>query len=78
MTDSAMGMTWGDKGCERRPDKCDHAPNDGCEWCCMHCNTDMHRCGGCGTPTDHKETICPDCEPELLAEHAERQTDIGV
>lgn len=56
---------WGSKGNEYRPDRCEHGPDDGCMWCCMRCNTDTHRCPGCGTVTDHKETVCcpacPDC-----------------
>lgn len=56
-----MEMTWGDKGCSYQPDKCNHAEDDGCLWCCMRCNTDNHRCPDCGTPTDHKETVCDDC-----------------
>lgn len=54
-------MQWGDKGCEYRPDKCEHEEDDGCEWCCMRCNYDHHFCPGCGTVTDHKETACPEC-----------------
>lgn len=57
----AMGMTWGDKGCEYNRDKCQHLLDDGCEWCCMHCNTDTHRCPGCGTVADHKNTPCDEC-----------------
>jgi hypothetical protein len=56
------GPTWGDVGCERRLDKCDHAPDDGCMWCCMCCNLDTHRCPGCGTVTDHKNTACDECK----------------
>lgn len=61
-------MAWGDKGEDYwwsytfRPDKCEHDLNDGCEWCCRKCNYDTHRCPGCGTVTDHKETVCDDCE----------------
>jgi hypothetical protein len=58
----ATGMTWGDKGCQRRPDsRCKHAPDDGCHWCCICCNTDTHWCPGCGTITGHKEKVCVDC-----------------
>jgi hypothetical protein len=35
-------MEWGDKGCEHRPDKCTHGPDDGCMWCCMRCNLNAH------------------------------------
>lgn len=58
---TAMGMSWGDKGCEYRPDRCEHEPDDGCEWCCMRCNTDTHWCPGCGTVSDHRNTPCGDC-----------------
>lgn len=58
---SAMGMTWWDKGCDYRPDRCAHAEGDGCEWCCMRCNTDTHFCPGCGTVTDHRQIACTDC-----------------
>lgn len=51
----------GGKGQAHRPDRCDHAPEDGCMWCCDACNTDTHRCPGCGTVTDHQYTVCPDC-----------------
>lgn len=58
----AAGIRWGDKGAAYRPDKCAHEPDDGCEWCCQRCNTDTHWCPGCGTVTDHKETVCGDCK----------------
>lgn len=51
-------MSWGDKGEEYRPDKCEHASDDGCMWCCQRCNTDTHLCGGCGTVANHKEDPC--------------------
>ena len=54
-------MAWGDKGEEYRPDKCEHASDDGCMWCCETCNYDRHYCPGCGTVADHKNTACPDC-----------------
>lgn len=53
---------WGDKGCERRPDKCDHPADDGCEWCCMRCNVDQHLCPGCGTVVGHNDVACDDCD----------------
>ncbi len=56
----AMGMSWGDKGCARDLSRCKHEPDDGCEWCCMTCNVDGHRCPNCGTVSDHKETPCGD------------------
>lgn len=49
---------WGDKGCEYRPDRCNHGPYNGCEWCCMECNTDTHWCPGCGTVSNHFEELC--------------------
>ncbi len=55
-------MSWGDKGESYRPDKCEHGPEDGCMWCCSECNLDRHFCPGCGTPTDHSESVCGDCE----------------
>jgi hypothetical protein len=61
--DSAMGMSWGDKGCVRNLSKCDHADDDGCEWCCMKCNTDSHWCPECGTVSDHKNSPCNPCRP---------------
>lgn len=57
---TAAGQSWGDRGCESRPDRCDHPPDDGCEWCCMQCNTDTHFCPVCGTVADHKGTPCPE------------------
>lgn len=51
-------MNWGDKGCEYRPDKCNHESDDGCEWCCMTCNLDRHFCPGCGTVSNHKSNPC--------------------
>lgn len=56
-----MYPQWGDKGCEYRPDRCEHGPDDGCEWCCMTCNLDRHFCGGCGTVVGHTDTTCTDC-----------------
>lgn len=56
-----MYPQWGDKGCEYRPDRCEHELGDGCEWCCMRCNVDRHFCGGCGTVVGHTETTCEDC-----------------
>lgn len=56
-----MTIQWGDKGADYRPDKCKHAPGDGCEWCCMTCNMDRHWCPGCGTVSDHFNTPCPEC-----------------
>lgn len=29
---------------------------------CQQCNTETHRCGGCGAVVDHGEYACPDCE----------------
>lgn len=57
-------FSWGDKGCEYRPDKCKHEKDDGCEWCCMKCNTDTHWCPICGTVANHKEEPCPEHYPE--------------
>lgn len=57
----AGGQAWGDKGCEHRPDRCQHAPDEGCMWCCMKCNTDTHLCPGCGTPVGHKDISCREC-----------------
>lgn len=54
-------MAWGDKGEEYRPDKCKHAENDGCEWCCEWCNKDWHWCPNCGTVSDHFNSPCGDC-----------------
>jgi hypothetical protein len=51
----------GMKGDLYRPDRCNHEPDDGCEWCCQRCNYDQHHCPGCGTVGDHKNTICPEC-----------------
>lgn len=61
MNEEATGLQWGDKGCAYRPDKCDHEPDDGCEWCCMQCNLDRHWCPDCGTVSDHKNSPCGDC-----------------
>lgn len=55
-------MEWGDKGCEYAPSKCEHEAGDGCMWCCMRCNTDTHFCPGCGTVSDHKDTLCEECK----------------
>jgi hypothetical protein len=44
-----------------RPDRCQHDPDDGCQWCCQTCNYDRHFCGGCGTVTGHDGGACPDC-----------------
>lgn len=61
---------WSDEiGYQYRPDKCEHPADDGCMWCCMRCNTDTHWCPGCGTVTDHKGTVCEDCQA-LYADHA--------
>lgn len=54
-------MAWGDKGEDYRPDKCDHGIGDGCMWCCRQCNLDRHCCPGCGTVSDHHNTVCPEC-----------------
>lgn len=27
--------------------------NEGCYYCCHLCDTDMHRCGGCGGAVSH-------------------------
>lgn len=51
----------GERGDLYQPHKCKHAPDDGCEWCCQTCNYDRHRCPGCGTVTDHKNSVCPEC-----------------
>lgn len=51
-------MEWGDKGAQYRPDLCEHGPDGGCEWCCMDCNLDHHRCPGCGTVSDHQGSPC--------------------
>lgn len=58
---AVVEMMWGDKGCVYDPTKCTHPANDGCMWCCMRCNTDTHRCPGCGTVTDHQDSECDDC-----------------
>jgi hypothetical protein len=60
-------VEWGDKGCEYRPDKCKHESGQGCEWCCIQCNTDTHWCPGCGTVTDHNGLLCIECEAQGLA-----------
>ncbi len=60
--DESCGQTWGDKGCVRDLSKCTHPPGDGCEWCCMTCNTDRHFCRGCGTVVSHLEAVCIDCK----------------
>lgn len=49
--------SWGGKGEVHNPSKCQHEPDDGCEWCCSVCNYDRHLCPGCGTVSNHK------CEP---------------
>jgi hypothetical protein len=51
----------GTKGSLYRPDRCQHAPDDGCEWCCQTCNHDRHLCPGCGTNIGHNDGVCPDC-----------------
>lgn len=53
---------WGDKGEEYRPDKCYHDPEDGCMWCCRHCNYDRHLCLGCGTVVAHGQIACEECD----------------
>lgn len=59
---AAEFVQWGhEKGCDYRPDKCEHAADDGCMWCCERCNHDEHHCPGCGTISDHKNTPCPEC-----------------
>jgi len=58
MSDESFGTYWGDKGCQKDLTKCKHEEDDGCEYCCMTCNTDGHRCPSCGTVADHKETTC--------------------
>lgn len=59
---------WGDKGQAYRPDKCDHAADDGCMWCCQRCNQDRHWCPGCGTVTDRKGSVCGDGQCCLSSE----------
>lgn len=56
--EESMGMSWGDKGCVRDLSKCNHGDDDGCEWCCMDCNTGRHPCPNCGTVSNHKEEPC--------------------
>lgn len=51
----------GGKGQAYRPDLCDHAPEDGCMWCCSVCNVDRHCCPGCGTTLGHLDKVCDDC-----------------
>lgn len=51
----------GAKGYEHRPERCEHAKDDGCEWCCMKCNTDTHWCPECGAVSNHKEEPCNPC-----------------
>ena len=51
----------GGKGQAHRPDLCQHAPDDGCLWCCERCNTDTHWCPGCGCIVDHRDGACLDC-----------------
>lgn len=58
-------VEWGDKGCVRNldhPIHLAHHEDDGCEYCCMQCNTDGHRCPNCGTVSDHFDSPCG---PEL-------------
>lgn len=52
---------WGDKGEVRDLTRCQHDPDDGCEWCCRQCNYDRHWCPGCGTVSNHKNEPCPQC-----------------
>lgn len=33
--------------------RCEYLAGGMCYWCCPDCNTDSHRCPGCGTPVDH-------------------------
>lgn len=66
-----MTIQWGDKGAEHRPDRCNHAADDGCMWCCMRCNTDTHWCPDCGTVTDHRGAACEECEIVYREEDAE-------
>ena len=33
--------------------KCEYLAAGNCYWCCETCNTDDHRCLGCGEPLDH-------------------------
>lgn len=54
-------MAWGDKAEVCAPQNCQHEPSGGCMWCCQQCNYDTHRCPGCGTGADHKNTPCPEC-----------------
>lgn len=35
---------------------------------CGQCDTDMHRCGGCGETLTHWESMCDDCQAELARE----------
>jgi hypothetical protein len=55
----------GSKGNKYRPEKCTHAPNDGCEWCCERCNYDTHFCPGCGTVVGHLDIACDECRAIL-------------
>lgn len=70
-------MAWGGKGEEYRPDKCQHPPGDGCEWCCRQCNLDRHLCPGCGMVTGHGDVICGECETRAALDdiYAEYQAD---
>jgi len=56
---------------QHRPDPrgtCEYLKAGNCYWCCETCNTDSHRCLGCGEPVDHngfesngeKHTGCTD------------------
>lgn len=64
-------LQWGDKGCEFRPDRCRHDADEGCEWCCMRCNTDQHRCPACGGVTGHKDEPCDEACAAILLEGKE-------
>ena len=49
-----------------RTPACKHDQHQGCYRCCIHCDMDVHRCGGCGEPLNHGQCVgklgtCTDC-----------------
>jgi len=39
---------------------------------CIYCDTDNHRCSGCGESTNHKVKICSSCKEEFKEEMTDK------